>query len=349
MFPGLPFLIACRRLGRRPGCRPGGRAPFFRVAERKEPKKGRPYCARPFAALRATCDARSGGAPQNSLRAARSAQTTAASQCTKCVCPAAHARPPCPALLGTHRREPGGADIHTGHRVARPHLAGASATRCAAWAERSNGPNGCSAVPPLLAEPAAGRLWGGTRVGARVLRALTRRGCPSGARQRKASSTAHPATAPTQVCPFAQRRGRRLGVAFSLVTFFWRSKRKLLARRATPGSRTQHGHAVANAQEPRQAQPERMGREQNCKNNSCQRFLRKRPQPKNFNTSDSNRAEIRLTLVAKPTSACHAVHAADAPTYLQTALKSGRRFYRKIIQPATRSAPLPRRPDFSSC
>ena len=93
---------------------PGVRVTFFRVAERKSPKKGRPYCARPFAALRATCDARTEGAPQNSLRATRSVQTTAASQCTKCVCPSAHARTPCPALLGTRRREPQ-TDIHTGH------------------------------------------------------------------------------------------------------------------------------------------------------------------------------------------------------------------------------------------
>ena len=85
---------------------PGMRVTFFRVAERKSPKKGRPCCARPFAALRATCDARTGGAPQNSLRATRSVQTTAASQCTKYVCPSAHARTPCPALLGTRRREP---------------------------------------------------------------------------------------------------------------------------------------------------------------------------------------------------------------------------------------------------
>ena len=85
---------------------PGMRVTFFCFAERKSPKKGRPHCARPFAALRATCDARTGGAPQNSLRATRSVQTTAASQCTKCVCPSAHARPPCPALLGARRREP---------------------------------------------------------------------------------------------------------------------------------------------------------------------------------------------------------------------------------------------------
>ena len=57
------------------------------------------------------------------------------------------------------------ANIHSGHRCARPRLAGASATRCANWAERSDGPNGCwlfgcSAVPPLLAAPTARRLWG---------------------------------------------------------------------------------------------------------------------------------------------------------------------------------------------
>ena len=205
------------------------RVTFFGVAERKSPKKGRPYCARPFAALRATCDARTGAAPQNSLRAARSVQTTAASQCTKCVCPSAHARTPCPALLGTRRREP---RVRTSTRAiaslrcARPRLAGASATRCAVGAERGDGPRGCSAV-----------------------------GCLA----------PHPATAPPQGCPFAPRRGRRLGVAFSLVTFFWRSKRKLLARRATPGSRTQNGHAVAAAQKPRQAQLKRMGREETIK------------------------------------------------------------------------------------
>ncbi len=65
--------------------------------------------------------------------------------------------------------------------------------------------------------------------------------------QRKASSTVHPATAPTQVCPTAKRRGRRLGVAFSLVTFFWRSKRKSLACRATPGLRPPKRHAAKSA------------------------------------------------------------------------------------------------------
>ena len=90
---------------------------------------------------------------------------------------------------------------------------------------------GCLAVwilgcPPLLAAPAAGRLRGGMGAFARMLRDLTRRGCPSAARQRVASSTAHPASAPTQVCPVATRRGRRLWVAFLWLTFLWRSKEK---------------------------------------------------------------------------------------------------------------------------
>ncbi|TXK29563.1 hypothetical protein FVQ98_08560 [Ottowia sp. GY511] len=46
------------------------------------------------------------------------------------------------------------------------------------------------------------------------------------------SSAAHHARSVTQVCPCAQRRGRRRGVAFSLPTFFWRSKRKWVGRRA---------------------------------------------------------------------------------------------------------------------
>ncbi len=273
---------------------PGVRVTFFRVAERKSPKKGRPYCARPFAALRAACDARTEGAPQNSLRATRSVQTTAASQRTKCVCPSARAE-------GNPKM-----DIHTGHCFAalrsapsrgrkrhalRRHgraqqwpewMSGCSAVRlfgCSAVrlfgcsAVRLFGCSvvrlfgcsvvrlfgcsvvrlfgcldvwmfGCSAVHPLLAVPTAGRLWG--EHGRRSAHASSTDSPWMSERraQRKASSTAHPTTTPPQVCPGAKRRGRRLGVAFSLVTFFWRSKRKLLASRATPGLRTQTRHTT---------------------------------------------------------------------------------------------------------
>ena len=243
------------------------RVTFFRVAERKSPKKGRPYCARPFAALRATCDARTEGAPQNSLRATRSVQTTAASQCTKCVCPSAHARPPCPALLGARRREPQNAHPHG------PLL------RCAALGltSRAQAPRAAQTGPsaamaraavrlfgcwmfgclPLLAAPAAGRLRGAH--GRRSAHASSTDSPWLSERraQHKASSTAHPANDPPQVCPGAKRRGRRLGVAFSLVTFFWRSKRKLLACRATPGLRPRPRQAARCAAHTRRSNQNR--------------------------------------------------------------------------------------------
>ena len=84
--------------------------------------------------------------------------------------------------------------------------------------------SGCSAAHPLLAAPAAGRLRGGMGAFARMLRDLTRRGCPSAARQRVASSTAHPANAPPQVCPAGVADCR---VAFLLGTFLWRSKEQV--------------------------------------------------------------------------------------------------------------------------
>ena len=215
------------------------RVPFFRVAERKEPKKGRPHCLRPLRFAPGQPAVLGFGGVSLELAALRQSRALIRQTLRSSAHPEGH----------------GGQNIHTGHRCARPHLAGASASRCANWAERSDGPNGCpavrlfgcSAAPPLLAAPAAGRLRGGTRVAARVLRELTRRSCLNGARQRAVSSAAHPATGTPQVCPFALRRGRRLGVAFSLVTFFWRSKRKLLACRATPGLRPQQRHAAKSA------------------------------------------------------------------------------------------------------
>ena len=86
---------------------------------------------------------------------------------------------------------------------------------------------GCSFPTPIWLRLRRGGCGVSMRVGARMPRQLTRRGCPSAARQRVASSTAHPATAPLQVCPVATRRGRRLWVAFLLGTFLWRSKEQV--------------------------------------------------------------------------------------------------------------------------
>ena len=205
------------------------------LAKRKSPKRRRPCCARPFAALRATCDARSGGAPQNSLRAARSVQTTAASQCTKCVCPSSHARTPCPALLGTHRREP--RERTSTRAIASLGPACAARGACArergpseAMARRAVWMSGCLDV--RLPHPCWLRLRRGgcgvsMGVAAPMPRALTRRGCLNEAAKQRSEFHGAPRNRPAAGCPVATRRGRRLGVAFLLGTFLWRSKEQV--------------------------------------------------------------------------------------------------------------------------
>ncbi len=128
---------------------PGMRVTFFRVAERKSPKKGRPPVCDPCAALRGKpASGRLRGAPWNSLCAARAARTTTASQFTKHARSDARATPQPP----RRRRSQQGVDSRTANSqqpnsptglcFARPPLAGASATRCTGWAERSNSPCG---------------------------------------------------------------------------------------------------------------------------------------------------------------------------------------------------------------
>ena len=155
--------------------------------------KGRPYRLRPFASLRATCGARRRGALRNSLCAARAARTTAASQCTKPVCPAAH-RPPRPLRSSAHPE--GNPGAHPGHRCARPRF------RCA-WRLRPRRRGRaqrwpvwlfCSPCPCGCAEER--RVW---RIRARV--------CLSDAQRRELSET--PPNPSTAGCPGAQRRGRR--------------------------------------------------------------------------------------------------------------------------------------------
>ena len=233
--PGLAVSTTCLCCGRRPGV--ARHASNFLSRRRKKVTKERatPLSASPALCAGATCGARAWGALRNSLRACGAPLRQPQRVSPRSVCPSAHAAPR-PTLLGAHRGD-GGTDIHSGYCFARPRFAGAGASRSQAPLAPGAAHTGSSAATtrvavrlfgshPLLAAPAPGRLRGGSRASARLLRDLTRRGCPSGALQRKASSAAHPATAPAQVCPFAPRRGRRLRVAFSLLTFFWRSKRK---------------------------------------------------------------------------------------------------------------------------
>ena len=162
---------------------PGRRVPFFRVAERKEPKKGRPHCLRPLRfATGQPAVLGFGGVSLNSRRCASLRHTRALIRQTL--------------RSSAHPEGPEEQNIHTGHCCARPRIAGASASRCAAWAQRSNGPNGCPAVwlfgclVVRLSTPCWLRLRRGgcgvsMGVEAPMLRTLTRRGCPSGARSAK--------------------------------------------------------------------------------------------------------------------------------------------------------------------
>ena len=102
-----------------------------------------------------------------------------------------------------------------------------------ARAERSDGPNGFAT--PLRLRLRC-RACGVARApqDARV-RGLTRRGCLNEARQRAVSSAAHPASAVTQVCPAAKRRGRRRGGAF-FAYFLARARKQVALPGRVPAS-----------------------------------------------------------------------------------------------------------------
>ena len=157
-----------------------------------------------------------GCAAELTARLQRSVQTTAASQCTKCVCPTAHARTPCPALLGTHRREPA-----TGHPHG-PSLRSAPSARAQAPRAALSRPNaamarmavgllgcwavgllGCWAATPLLYAPGARRRRGGVGVpqDTPALRQLTRRVCLNGAPQARSELRGAPRIRAPQVAP----------------------------------------------------------------------------------------------------------------------------------------------------
>jgi hypothetical protein len=141
----------------------------------------------------------------------------------KGVCPAAHATPRL-ALLGTGKR----AWQVSGHRCARP--PGSQALR-AALARPS------AAMARVLSNPFWLRLRRGVcgvgmRVAARMLRPLTRRGCPNGAAQQRSEFHGAPRKRPDAGLPRSAAQGPQTVGRLFLVTFFWRSKRKLLRRRA---------------------------------------------------------------------------------------------------------------------
>ena len=158
--------MACLCDGQRPGV--ARQASNFLSRRRKKVTKERATLLSATPALRygATWGARSRGAPWNSLCAARAAQTATASQFTKHARSDARAtpRPARPRHIQKGTRE---SDIHTGHCFAALRSAPSRGRKRHALRRPSRAQrwpvwlSGCSAVHPLLAAPAAGRLRGG--------------------------------------------------------------------------------------------------------------------------------------------------------------------------------------------
>ena len=173
------------------------------LRQRKVPKrKATPLSASPALRYGATCGARVWrGLAQ--LAPLRVAQTHASPD------------PPNPALLGASRgargtEHPHGPSLRSAPDRGRKRLALRRRGRAQEWPEWLCGcwMFGC---PPLLAAPAAGRLRGGTRVGARVLRALTRRGCLNEAATQRSEFHGAPRSRPAAGLPLRNAKGSQTG------------------------------------------------------------------------------------------------------------------------------------------
>ena len=219
VFDGVLLLRA------RAGSRPGGRGTFLCFAKEKYPKERRPCCLRPSASLRATWGARARGAPWNSLRACGAPFRQPRRVRSRSGCVLRHTRHPAPCAPQAH---PEG--VGSQHPLG-PLLRSAAVSRAQAPRAAQPGPSAAMArvvvglfrlFTPIWLRLRRCGCGVSMRVAARMPRHLARRGCSSGARSAKRV----PRRTPQAHRRRLPRRGRRLWVAFSLLTFFWRSKRK---------------------------------------------------------------------------------------------------------------------------
>jgi hypothetical protein len=195
-----------------------------------------------------------GVVPQNSLRSSNFAQTAAASQITKCVCPSAHTPTPAPALLGAASR--GGERVPHGCCFAATPGVG-DALRAADRpkrseanrAERSDGPYGARSQPLLTVPRSAGpgvSACRRTRASLSSLPQLFERSSKN-----EASSAAHPRHEHRRLphLPSGEwghgQRGRLSFGYFSLA----KQRTSTSAAGPRPGSRPQARHAATLANE----------------------------------------------------------------------------------------------------
>jgi|GEM_PF-3363688 len=146
-----------------------------------------------------------------------------------------HACPP-PALRFSARPE-GNPGIQQPHGPSlRSAPKGAGATRRAAPGRAQRWPEWTS--NPLWLRLRRGVCGVGMRVGARMLRELTRRGCLNGAAQQRSEFHGAPRKRTGAGLP---RRGRRLGVAFFCLLFLARQEKKVPRRGHIPASALNQG------------------------------------------------------------------------------------------------------------
>mgnify|MGYP006161200237 CR=1 FL=1 len=207
---------------------PGVRVTFFCFAKRKSPKKRRPPVCDPFAVRRGKPAAgRLRGAPWNSL----------------CCCAAPLGQPRRVSSRGMRaptrmltpqpprrRRSQQGVDSRTSNSrtATRAFASLGPLSRAQAPRAAQAGPSAAMArvdvrfAGSLLDAPGARRARGGMRVGARMLRELTHRSCPSGAPQARSEFCGAPRDRAPQVAPQRSEGVADSRVALSLVTFFRR-------------------------------------------------------------------------------------------------------------------------------
>jgi hypothetical protein len=226
------------------GSRPGGRGTCSLLRQRKVPKRKATHSLRPLrCAAGQTCvGALAGCAVELAVRCARRSDNHGESVHEACALRRACSPRNRPAAGAARWGEP--PNSHTGLCFARPHIAGASASRSAGVAERSKGPCGCPnpGFPSGCAEERSGQR-------------IRARDCLSAVK--RSEFERDPAGREHRRLPVAKRRDAACRVALSLVTFFRRHERKLLACRATPGLRPAQRHSARSAPRLPTAHPKR--------------------------------------------------------------------------------------------
>ena len=222
------------------GSRPAGEVLFFASPKKSAQKKGDPTVCVPAAARRGNLRcSRPAGSRSNSLRCASLRQSRALIRWPLC--------------SSAHTEGMGEPNSQTAPRAiaslgpllwAQAPCAGHSAC----WVERSDDPNGCWDVHPLLAAPAAGWLRGGMGARAPMLRDLTRRGCPSGAAQQQSEFHGAPRKRTAAGLPRSAAQGSQTGGRLSFGYFSLAKQRKVPRPPGrTPGSRPRQRHTAPSA------------------------------------------------------------------------------------------------------